>query len=201
MPININCGKQFCQSFRAFACAASLTIAAVDAPPATADSKTGNIEAAIAWHNAGLAGATQSTERAVEALLGLLEADPENARAMAYLGSSYALVARDSDAVADKIRYTNRGLRYLDRAISMEPDSFELRLIRATVAVGLPNMFGRRDTAVEDMLALDAIFSQALEPGMADAMVDIYAKLAELAPQQGDWRDRAATAKALTPAR
>ncbi len=191
--------KRLCRFISALACAAGLAIAAAGVPHAQAGSAAGNIEEAIAWHNAGRAGAARSTERAVEVLLGLLEADPENARAMAYLGSSYALVARDSAAAADKIRYTNRGLRYLDQAVSMDPDSFELLLIRARVAADLPDMFGRRDNAIKDMLTLDAMFSRFRDPRMAGAMAGIYAKLAELAPQQGDWLDKAASAKALIP--
>lgn len=146
---------------------------------------------AVAQHDAGRAGDTAATERAVEAFNAMVKADKTNVMANAYLGSSYALMARDARSVTDKIRYTNRGLRYLDTAVALGPDDFVARLIRANVTASLPTMFGRGDTAVEDMLVLDKIYTQAASPTMARPMVEIYEKLVELAPEAGDWTARA----------
>ncbi len=155
------------------------------------------LESAIALHDAGRAGDSKATSQAVEAFLDLMKAEPANAMAVAYLGSSYAITARDSRSVTDKVRFTNRGLRFLDQAVSMAPDDFVIRLIRANVAGNLPAMFGRSETAVEDGLVLDKIFSAAQAPSMAPHMAGIYDMLGEQAADQGDWASKAAAARKL----
>lgn len=61
----------------------------------------------------------------------------------------------------------------------------------------LPAMFLRQDDAVEDLLALDAMFSQAQSPAMASAMIEIYDLLSKLAPEAGDWAVKAQGASQL----
>ena len=155
------------------------------------------LESAIALHDAGRAGDKAATEQAVKAFLELMKAEPGNAMAVAYLGSSYAITARDSRSITDKVRYTNRGLRFLDQAVTMAPDDFTIRLIRASVAGNLPAMFGRSETAVEDGIVLDKIFSAAQAPTMALHMVGIYEMLSEQAADKGDWANKAAAAREL----
>jgi len=152
---------------------------------------------AVALHDAGRDGDPQATARAVEAFGILIETDAENPLANAYLGSSYALLARDARSVTDKVRYINRGLRHLDTAVALAPDNFVVRLVRANVTASLPAMFGREDGAIEDMLALDAIFSVAQSPAMASQMIGIYSLLADMAPEAGDWQARAESARVL----
>lgn len=176
-------------------CAAALAAVAISTGPALADSAA--FERAVALHDAGRDGDADAVGEAVEAFERLVEADPENAHARAYLGSSYALTARDASEVADRIRYVNRGLRYLDAAVEVAPDDFVIRLIRANVSAGLPEMFGRRERAIEDMLALDAMFEATRSPRMAGPMLGIYDQLSELAPEKGDWDARAEEARAL----
>lgn len=156
-----------------------------------------NMPAAIALHNAGRDGDTDATEQAVAAFNALIKTQPGNAKAVAYLGSSYALTARDARSVTDKIRYTNRGLRFLDQAATMAPNDFVVRIIRANVTGALPAMFGRTETTVEDMLTLDQMFTRAQSPAMAGPMVGIYAQLVEIAPDQGDWAGKASAARAM----
>ncbi|WP_293573962.1 hypothetical protein [Phaeobacter sp.] len=155
------------------------------------------LESAIALHDAGRAGDTGATAQAVEAFLELMKAEPGNAMSVAYLGSSYAIMARDSRSVADKVRFTNRGLRFLDQAVAMAPDDFTVRLIRASVAGNLPAMFGRSETAIEDGIALDKIFGAVQSPAMAPHMIGIYDMLSEQAADQGDWATKAAAARKL----
>lgn len=175
--------------------AASVSAAALSGAPALAAGPT--FEEAVELHDAGRGGDIRSTERAVEAFGDLVRADASDPLANAYLGSSYALLARDSRGVTNRIRYINRGLRHLDTAVALAPDNFVARLIRANVTANLPTMFGRADDAVEDMLILDAMFTKARSPAMADGMVDIYGYLSDLAPEAGDWPAKAETARGL----
>lgn len=165
--------------------------------PAHADTTPVDISAAVALHDAARKGAGDPAA-AVAALETLTAGDPANALAWAYLGSSYAISARDAGSVTDKIRFTNRGLRYLDQAVDMAPDDIVVRLIRANVLPNLPAMFGRSEMARDDMLMLDRAYSAAPDPALAAPMADIYDALAAgIAPEAGDWKAKADAARAL----
>ena len=155
------------------------------------------LEDAIALHHEGRDGNTKAVAEAITLFKQIIKAEPQNAKAIAYLGSSYAISARDSKEVADKLRYTNRGLRFLDQAVTLAPNDFAVRVIRANVANNLPELFGRQATAIEDGLVLDKMFSAAQSPAMAPAMVGIYKMLGDIAPDKGDWKTKAAEARNL----
>ena len=144
------------------------------------------ISEAIKYHDAGRTGDNESTEKSVSAFKKLLEKSPENPLLLAYLGSSYALTARDSSAVVDKVRFTNRGLRYLDKAVVLAPEDFVVRLIRGTVSSQIPAMFGRKEVVIEDFLLLDKIYSSNPNNKRAQSMVDVYQQLSKLLPAQKD---------------
>ena len=159
------------------------------------------LEDAIALHHEGRDGNTKAVAEAITLFKQIIKAEPQNAKAIAYLGSSYAITARDSKEVVDKVRYTNRGLRFLDQGVTLAPNDFAVRVIRANVANNLPELFGRQATAIEDGLVLDRMFSAAQSPAqisaMAPAMVGIYKMLGDIAPEQGDWKTKAAEARNL----
>lgn len=152
--------------------------------------------AAIALHDAARAG-KGDPGAAVAASEAVTEAEPDNALAWAYLGSSYAISAREAGSVTDKIRFTNRGLRYLDQAVDMAPQDPVVRLIRASVLPNLPAMFGRSEMAQADMLEMDRLYSAAPDPALAGPMVRIYAALAETGAGAQDWAAKAEAARAL----
>lgn len=152
---------------------------------------------AISLHNAGRDGDTEATAKAVSLLEEIVKSDPTNAKAMAYLGSSYAITARDSESVVDKVRYSNRRLQFLDQAVNMLPDGFVIRILRASVASSLPAIFGRKETAIEDGLILDKMFTATKSPRMAPHMVGIYEMLNRIAEEQGDWVSKADLARKL----
>lgn len=165
--------------------------------PTVVAAASAEFSSAIDLHNAGREGDRGATEQAVAAFTALMADDPSNAQTVAYLGSSYALSARDAKSVVDKIRYTNRGLRFLDQAVTLAPNDFAVRMIRGSVTSNLPSMFGRGDSTLEDFVALDQMFTAAQTPTMAPAMVGVYAQLAELAPDLGDWDVKLADARAM----
>ena len=155
------------------------------------------LEDAIALHDDGRDGNTKAVAEAITLFKQIIKTEPQNAKAIAYLGSSYAITARDSKEVADKVRYTNRGLRFLDQAVTLAPNDFAVRVIRANVANNLPELFGRQATAIEDGLVLDKMFSAAQSPAMASAMIGIYKMLGDIAPDKGDWETKSAAARNL----
>jgi len=165
-----------------FAGTTTLTIVPTSAIAAPVD-----VSSAIKLHNASRDGDTDATQQAVAAFTALLADNSDDPQTLAYLGSSYALTARDASSVVDKIRFTNRALRFLDQAVNMAPSDFTVRIIRGSVTSNLPAMFGRADSTVADYIALDQMFSVTQAPSMAPAMIQVYSQLAELAPGQDDW--------------
>ena len=154
-------------------------------------------EQGIALHDRALEGDDEAAEKAVEQLERYLERFSKDGEARAYLGSACAMIARDASSVVNKMRYANRGLRHLDRALDVAPRVFAVRLIRAKVNSSLPKMFKRGDAALDDMLALDAIYREAPSPTLAREMVEIYEELQTRAPDAGPWAARLDEAREL----
>ena len=155
-------------------------------------------EEGIALHDAARDGEGDAAGAAVETLERYLKRFPQDGEARAYLGSAYTLRGRDASSVVNKMRYTNRGLRHLDRALDAAPRNFTVRIIRARVNARLPKMFDRNEAATGDMLALDEIFRAGPSPRMAGWMVGIYEALQERAPDAGPWGERLERARALS---
>ncbi len=165
------------------------------APPAQAAC---TIEDGIGFHNAALDGDEQSVDKAIECLEGLEKQSPEDIRVLAYLGSSYGLKGNYSDAVKDKVKYTNFSFDSLDYAVEIAPDDFEVRLIRWKINEAVPSMFGRDKHLIEDLYKLDAIFQQTQSPTMAEHLVQAYETLAKIEPDKADeWNALNAKAQSL----
>ena len=197
------------------ACAAAVALSLLCAPvPAAVDSAAPATEAessvevppeyaalreqAIALHDRAVEGDEDSAEQAVARLERYLKRFADDSEARAYLGSAYALMARDASSVVNKMRYANRGLRHLDRALDAGAGNFTVRMIRANVNSSLPKMFGRGGAALDDMLALDGIYQLAPSRRMAREMVRIYEELQRRAPGAGPWAERLDRARELS---
>ena len=155
-------------------------------------------EQAIELHDRAVDGHEAAAETAASHLERYLERISTDWEARAYLGSAYAMMARDASSVMNKTRYANRGLRHLDRALEGAPRMFSVRLIRAKVNSSLPKMFGRGGAALEDMLTLDRIYRDGPTPVMAREMVEIYEELQRRAPDAGPWAARLGEARKLS---
>ena len=155
-------------------------------------------ERGIALHDEARDGDESAAGKAVEQLERYLDRFSNDGEARAWLGSAYAMMGRDASSVVNKMRYTNRGLRHLDRALDAAPRMFTVRLIRARVHSSLPKMFGRGDAALDDMLALDGIFREDPSPRLAGSMIGIYEALRDRAPAAGPWVERLDRARRLS---
>ena len=164
-----------------------------ETPPEFAALRTQGIE----LHYEALEGDDDASGKAVDHFERYLKRFPDDAEARAYLGSAYALMARDASSVVNRTRYANRGLRHLDRALDQAPQAFVVRLIRANVNSELPKMFKRGGAALQDMLALDDIYRAKPSPRLAREMVTIYEALQRRAPGAGPWAQRLDHAREL----
>ena len=168
---------------------AALAIAIVTLIGIATPGLTATLSGAIALHDAARDGDEEAVEPAIKMLTVLNRADPENAEVIAYLGSSYALVARYETGWFARWHKGRKGLKLLDQALERAPKNFTVRMVRAWVYGDMPTFLGYADDAVEEMLALHRIFSSLDTPSknMAEAMVPFYEHLIANAPERGDW--------------
>ena len=174
-----------------FACRAlaALAIATVTLIGMATPGLTATLAEAIALHDAARDGDEEAVEPAIEMLTMLNKADPENVEVIAYLGSSYALVARYETGWFARWHNGRKGLKLLEQALERAPNNFTVRMVRARVYGAMPTFLGYVDDAIDEMLALHRIFSSLDTPSkqMSEAMVPIYRSLITDAPKRGDW--------------
>jgi hypothetical protein len=141
-------------------------------------------------------GDEQQIEPAIAAFDALARAEPEQPAYAAYLGSAIALKAREAWIPWDKLKYSERGLDQIDRALAAlrpqhdsqllhgVPVSMETRLVAASTFLALPDgMFHRRASGkklVDDLLQHHAL---AAAPAQFRAAVQ---KLAAQAAQESE---------------
>ena len=168
---------------------AALAIATVTLIGMATPGLTASLPEAIALHDAARDGDEEAVEPAIEMLTALNRADPENVEVLAYLGSSYAQVARYESGWFARWHNGRKGLKLLDQALERAPKNFTVRMVRARVYGAMPTFLGYADDTIEEMHALHRIFSSLDTPStqMSKEMVLIYERLLSDAPERGDW--------------
>jgi pyruvate/2-oxoglutarate dehydrogenase complex dihydrolipoamide acyltransferase (E2) component len=107
--------------------------------------------ACIQLHMAGIAGDSSAVMEAKRLLEQLRLDYPGSTLADAYYGSTLILVARDQTKPLDKLKWSNQGLKILDKAVADAPHDTTIRLLRGKNAYNLPEQyFQRTQTAIED---------------------------------------------------
>lgn len=168
---------------------AALPVSAQEASHDASGQPPEDMAKAIRLHNAGRQGDQEALKQANGLLKMMVKNEPKNALANAYFGSTYAVMGRDAESLVNKIRYVNRGLRYLDEALHLAPDDFVVRFIRANVNSSLPEMFSRADKATEDMLVLHRIYQPNPTTARATMMINVYKKLIKRTPETDAWSE------------
>jgi tetratricopeptide (TPR) repeat protein len=112
-------------------------------------------EEAKTLHNNGVDGDKKAVIKANEMLLKLREAEPENALIEAYYGSTLVLLARDAVKILERADKAQEGLDALNRAVSLDPNQKEIRWLRGSICLRLPDSFFHcSETAIEDFTFL-----------------------------------------------
>ncbi|WP_018756014.1 tetratricopeptide repeat protein [Paenibacillus terrigena] len=110
---------------------------------------------AIKLHQDGVEGDKKAAKRANEKLLKLRETQPHNALIEAYYGSSLALLSRDAVKLVEKEEKALESLEVLNHAVTMDPNEKEIRFVRGSVCLQLPeSYFYSSKTAIEDFTFL-----------------------------------------------
>lgn len=77
--------------------------------------------------------------------------DKNNVYTLGYYGSITTMMALTTDDGMRKSRYVKTGIRKMDKAIRMEPDNIDIRLLRGFSSVNLPKFFQRARYTIEDL--------------------------------------------------
>jgi hypothetical protein len=96
---------------------------------------------AIQLHDMAAAGNKTAAKPAREIFEKLFEKNPEDPMLEGYLGSSIALIGRDSLDSNSMFGNAIKGLQVLKSALNKDPDNVKLRLLRAFVYYNLPDVF------------------------------------------------------------
>lgn len=112
-------------------------------------------EEAKKLHHKGVNGDKKAVIKANEMLLKLREAEPDNALFEAYYGSTLVLSGRDAVKILERADKAEEGLDALNRAVSLDPNHKEIRLLRGNICLRLPESFFHcSETAIEDFTFL-----------------------------------------------
>ena len=150
-----------------------------------------SLKDALELHDAAKDGDKSALRPAIKALRRLRREDPWDGKAAVFLGSAYAIAVRDGWIGPSRIVNVVRAIHHLNAALEFAPDSFEVRMVRASVQSSLPKIFGLTGAAVEDALVLDQMFRRIEDPppSIASRMLPIYDFLAKTAPDKRGWSE------------
>ncbi len=152
-------------------------------------------ENAAVWFNLGVAYhdlcnifKVKCSENAVAALEKAYSIRPD-AITLAYLGSSWTLVARDSDNPVKKIEGVMKGNEYLDEAVRLDPSHVVIRRIRYENNFALPDIFERKPIAESDVDFLIKLYAKDAKAfdGYYDPAHVFYFK-AKFLSLRNDWK-------------
>ena len=116
----------------------------------------------------------------------IVDAQPDDAAARAFLGSAHALAARDYPLQGiwqwiipgpgfARLYHVRRAFTYLDQAIEMTPQDPMIRFIRANTYTRMPAIFGGQDQGMADFALLLRWFEvHTLNPAYQDVLADSW---------------------------
>jgi len=118
--------------------------------PFSPDSNQDELREGIRLHTLALAGDREAAKTAHNLLKKALESNPDSPLALAYYGSSMALLAQESGDPATMFSSIFKGLKMIKQALAREWNNPRIRLLRAQLAFSLPGYFNLNPMAVED---------------------------------------------------
>jgi signal transduction histidine kinase len=154
-----------------------------------------------AWHWLALSSDELAVIEGEKVFRQILARDPDNAVALAYVGSMLGLKIGFHLIPENQIgEVATHATAALDRAVQLAPDAIEVRITRGYVSLHTPSVAGRDAFAIEDFTHLLKLFSQthsnnARRAEMQLALGDAYRKTGQLAQARAQWEQ----ARTLAP--
>lgn len=163
-----------------------------------------SFDEAKALYYKGVDGDKVATRLSTDMLGKLAAASPDNAVIAAYLSSNKLLESSRTFALWNKNRLAREGIVGLDRAVSIAPDSLEVRFVRAASTYNLPGFFNRQQQTEADFAFLasrvgDAAANGTLEKRLAAAALYYHGLIVEKKGNRRAALDWWKTAAALSP--
>lgn len=110
----------------------------------------------------------------------------DNSIIITYLGSSYTLLGRDSKRIAQRVSSVNKGLGFMDRAVIIDDNNENLRIVRLENNILLPEMFARSKKIMEDVKFLENKWGNNPSPKERILLQNAYYQLALLEKNGSD---------------
>ena len=101
----------------------------------------------------------QALRKADQYLRDLLEIDPTHSIALVYYGSVQTMKARHGASPWESMELLKKGFSCMDKAVTIDPENPEIRLIRGINSTCVPKDFGRLFLALNDFNAIDEMKS------------------------------------------
>jgi tetratricopeptide (TPR) repeat protein len=139
-------------------------------------SENSKFSTAMKFHNEGVDGSKSAVKKSIKYFEELVTENPDNAKYIAYLGSSYNLRARDAFFPWSKLKYVEQGSDNLDKAVKMAPNSTEIRMIRAMNNIYLPKFLNRTPICIDDFTSI--IKNREFNYWKAEQQQEVYYHLA-----------------------
>jgi len=108
------------------------------------------LELAIAYHNQAPTGDKNAIKKCDEILNRLIDTEPNDNLALAYLGNILTMRGDSEKLPNKKLKYVKEGIEKIDKAVALEPANLMIRLVRAMNSLMLPSFFGRLKYSRED---------------------------------------------------
>jgi hypothetical protein len=161
-------------------------------PPAQTQAADARFVSAVQIFQRASRGESGEVEPAIAAFEALLASDTRNPVYLAYFGAASSLRGREAWMPWNKLKYTEAGLDYIDRALAMlkpehdrqllrgAPASIETRLVAAATFLKLPESIFHRRGAGKRLVA-DLLKHPAFAASPAPLRAAIYSLAAEAA--------------------
>jgi len=111
----------------------------------------------LVYHHQAVLRIDGMVDKAIVTLEKVMELDPGDLEAYAFLGSCYTMVARDSKNPFTKMKMVRKGTKIIDGCVAQAPKNILIRILRANNSLNLPGFLGRRHYALEDYRFIESI--------------------------------------------
>ena len=141
---------------------------------------------AVLLHRKAVEGDKDAVKEAIALLEPVVDQDNAPPISIGFMGSLYTLRGRDASNVVNAMRFTNRGIGMIDKAVDLQPNGYSIRMLRALNNIEIPAMFGRHDVAIADMKFIIDTYQPENQPCNADSVKVVLGHLIKNANAMGD---------------
>jgi hypothetical protein len=120
------------------------------------------------------------------------ERDPNDAAALAWLGSARVRKARTA-SVFTAPGWVKKGFNTLDEAVERFPDAFVVYMVRGTTALRVPDFFKKTPVAISDLSAVVAMKERSPAAVPDSVMPSVYLNLGLAYKKNGQTAEARAT--------